>query len=245
MGEHRTMRGRYDLSEVADRISTHFGVMSVPGFDPSDDMRPTQDLPIIRQIYASDAQAADPLARECVLARWGLVPPWAKDTRFGLRCINARAETVDRLPAFRVAYRHRRCLIPVNAFFEWSGALAHPARWRISMTDGRLFALGGLWERWVDRATQATLDSFTIVTCKANAAISAVHGRMPVIVGPEHYETWLDARRNPRALLTPFEGAPLRITQMQRPDPSDGGSPGDPPSVDPTRTEPRIAAAAA
>jgi putative SOS response-associated peptidase YedK len=217
MGEHRTMRGRYDLSENPDRIAAQFYVPLVPDYEPSDDMRPTQALPIIRQIYASDAQAADPLAREGVLARWGLVPPWAKDTRFGLRCVNARAETVDRLPAFRVAYRHRRCLVPINAFFEWSGEPEHPIRWRISQADGRVFALGGLWERWIDRLTQSTLDSFTIVTCKANSAISKVHGRMPVIIGPEHYDTWLDARHNPRLLLQPFEGTPLRIAQVQWP----------------------------
>src|SRR5262249_12683841 len=138
MGEHRTMRGRYELSDLPDQIRARFGIVSMPSFEAVDEIRPTQAVPIVRQSYASDAQAVDPLARECVLARWGLVPPWAKDTRFGLRCINARAETVDRLPAFRVAYRHRRCLVPVSAFYEWSGEPAQPLRWRISLADQSL-----------------------------------------------------------------------------------------------------------
>jgi len=215
------MRGRYELVEHPDRIAAQFGVSGVPAFEAGEDLRPTQAVPIIRQSYASDARAADPLARECVLARWGLVPPWAKDTRFGLRCINARAETVDRLPAFRVAYRHRRCLIPANAYFEWSGEPLQPKRWRVSFHDDRLFGLAGLWERWVDRASNATLDSFTVVTCKANPAVLAIHGRMPVIVAREDYETWLDARHNPRSLLAPFHGDALRLKQMQLPEADD------------------------
>ena len=221
MGEHRTMRGRYELSNRPEELRGHFDLPAAPEFDVALDVRPTQAAPIVRQSYASDAHAPNPLARECVLARWGLVPPWAKDTRFGLRCINARAETVDRLPAFRVAYRHRRCLVPLNAYFEWGGDAQQQVRWRISLGDHRLFALGGLWERWVDGASGATLDSFTIVTCKANPTIAQVHGRMPVIVPRDGYNLWLDARHNPRALLAPFAAEPLQLERVQLPDEND------------------------
>jgi len=89
--------------------------------------------------------------RECALARWGLVPGWAPDLKFGARCINARAETVAKLPAFRGAFRRRRCLVPVNAFFEWSGEKGERMKWRISLREEPLFALAGLWEWWQDR----------------------------------------------------------------------------------------------
>jgi len=207
------MSGRYELSDPPDALQLAFGVATVPAFEPNGDIRPTQSALIVRQTYASDARAADPSAREFALARWGLVPPWAKDIRFGLRCINARAETIDRLPAYRVAFRHRRCLVPANAYFEWSGDPARRVKWRVELPDAPLFALAGLWERWVDGASGATMDSYTIITCKAGAAIAEIHGRMPVILDGSRYEDWLEGRGTPRELLVPY-AAPLRLTRV-------------------------------
>lgn len=207
------MSGRYQLSDHPAAIQAVFRVPAVPVFEPNHDIRPTQSALIVRQSYASDASAIDPAARECVVARWGLVPPWAKDIRFGLRCINARAETIDRLPAFRVAFRHRRCLVPANAYFEWSGAPAQRIKWRIELADTPLFALAGLWERWVDGATGATLDSYAIITCKSGATLAQVHGRMPVILPVERHAQWLDGRGTLRELLVPYPAA-LRLTRL-------------------------------
>ena len=112
----------------------------------SPDVRPTEDKPIVRLSREGE--------RKCVLARWGLVPYWAKDVKFGNRCINARAETLATTPAFREAYARRHCLVPLNAFYEWSEPKGQRIQWRIRLKDEPLFALAGLWEWWRDAKTQ-------------------------------------------------------------------------------------------
>lgn len=198
------MCGRYDLSDNPAAIRARFSVPAVPEFAPNADWRPTNDAPIVRLDGAAN--------RECVLARWGLVPSWAPDLKFGTRCINARAETVATLPAFRSALRKRRCLVPVNAFFEWSGEKGRRSKWRIGLRETPLFALAGLWEWWQDRAGGEGVDSFTIVTCAANAAIAPLHDRMPVILREADYARWLDAATDGQPLLAPFDPQALQIT---------------------------------
>ena len=197
------MCGRYDLSDNPAAIRAKFSVPAVPQFAPNIDWRPTDRAPIVRL----DADGA----RECVLARWGLVPGWAPDLKFGTRCINARAETVAKLPAFRSAFRKRRCLVPVNAFFEWSGEKGHRLKWRISLRDAPLFALAGLWEWWQDRDSGEAVASYTIVTCAANATIAPLHDRMPVILRADDYARWLDAAVDGQPLLTPFDPEALLL----------------------------------
>ncbi|HUN93962.1 MAG TPA: SOS response-associated peptidase [Burkholderiaceae bacterium] len=213
MGEHRTMRSAHVLREAPATISRHFGVDAVPHFDRRQEMRPATSVPIVRWVSDPDGWAAASPPRECILAHWGLVPPSSRDMRFGLRCITARSETVERLPAFRTAYRQRRCLVPVNAYFEFGGERAGAARWRIELADGGLFALAGLWEAWRDPATAAVIESFAIVTCRANADVAGIRGRMPVIVAPPDHDAWLDPRVNPRGLLVPFAGGALRVAR--------------------------------
>ncbi len=197
------MCGRYDLSDNPAAIRAKFSVPAVPDFTPNADWRPTNMAPVVRL----DEQGA----RECLLARWGLVPGWAADLKFGNRCINARSETVAKLPAFRGAFRKRRCLVPVNAFFEWSGEKGHRVKWRIALHDVPLFALAGLWEWWQDRDSGDAVTSYTIITCAANAAIAPLHDRMPVIVREADYARWLDASSDGQALLAPFADDALRV----------------------------------
>lgn len=197
------MCGRYDLSDNPAAIKAKFSVPRVPEFAPNLDVRPTQVNPVVRL----DRDGA----RECALARWGLVPVWAKDLKFGTRCINARAETLASAPAFRAAYRKRRCLVPVNAFYEWSGPAGQRVKWRIGLRDEPLFALAGLWEWWQDPASGEGVQTYTIVTTDANAALAPIHDRMPVIVAADRYETWLDPNRAPDALLAPFAADALKV----------------------------------
>jgi putative SOS response-associated peptidase YedK len=178
-------------------------VPAVPEFAPNTDWRPTNNAPVIR--VAADG------ARECVLARWGLVPGWAPDLKFGNRCINARAETVAKLPAFRHAFRRQRCLVPVNAFFEWSGEKGQRVKWRIGLREEPLFALAGLWEWWRDRESGDGVSSYTIVTCAANSTIAPLHDRMPVIVRETDYARWLDPQADAQLLLAPYEADALQI----------------------------------
>lgn len=200
------MCGRYDLSQNPAAIKAHFRVPDVPDFLASIDVRPTEMKPIVRVPH----RAVQDGARECVLARWGLVPAWAKDLKFGARCINARAESVATTPAFRGAYARRHCLVPVNAFFEWSGPKGERVKWRIRVQDEPLFALAGLWEWWRDPLTQQGVDTYTIITTAANAAVAPLHDRMPVIVRSDDYGRWLDAGAPAADLLAPYDG-PLAI----------------------------------
>lgn len=197
------MCGRYDLSQNPAAIQAHFRVPSVPEYQLSPDVRPTEDKPIVRLSREGE--------RKCVLARWGLVPYWAKDVKFGNRCINARAETLATTPAFREAYARRHCLVPLNSFYEWSGPKGQRIQWRIRLKDEPLFALAGLWEWWRDAKTQQGVASYTIITTEANASIAPLHDRMPVIVAPADYARWLAAGNEAQDLLRPFGDEQLLI----------------------------------
>jgi len=200
------MCGRYDLSQNPAAIQAHFQVPSVPEFPLSPDVRPTEDKPIVRLSREGD--------RKCVLARWGLVPYWAKDVKFGNRCINARAETLATAPAFREAYARRHCLVPLNAFYEWSGPKGQRIQWRIRLKNEPLFALAGLWEWWRDAATQQGVASYTIITTEASASIAPLHDRMPVVVPHADYARWLAAGNEAQDLLKPFSDDQLVIEKV-------------------------------
>ena len=125
------------------------------------------------------------------LQRWGLVPSWARavgDPRFRGDLINARSETVAGKPAFRAAFRRRRCLVPANGWFEWQRSGGKVPYW-ISLSGGRPFSFAGLWEVWGEG--ESRMESFTILTCPAGAALEGVHSRQPAIVVPEVYADWL------------------------------------------------------
>jgi len=200
------MCGRYDLSENPAAIRAKFSVPVVPDFTPNLDVRPTETNPIVRLNRARDAN-------ECALARWGLVPSWAKDLTFGTRCINARAESLHTAPAFRAAYEGRRCLVPANAFYEWSGPKGRRIKWRVVLKDEPLFALAGLWEWWRERTSDAApVHTYTIVTTDANAALAHIHDRMPVIIAPRDYARWLDPKQAVDDLLVPYPDEFVRFT---------------------------------
>ena len=142
--------------------------------------------------------------RRLSMLRWGLIPGWSRDPSIAHKLINARAETASARPAFRAAWKaRRRCLIPVEAFYEWTGRGASRQPWLIAMEDGHLFAMAALWERWTVRegavlkgslsefAPGDAIETFTLLTTAANATVAPVHHRMPVIVPPERFDPWL------------------------------------------------------
>lgn len=132
--------------------------------------------------------------RVLVPFRWGLIPSWAKEIKIGSRMINARAETVHEKPAFRVAFRKRRCLIPATGFFEWQQRPGGKQRMLIRLESGEPFAFAGLWESWRprDNPDAAPIHSCTIITTDANELVAPIHDRMPVILAPDDYSAWLD-----------------------------------------------------
>ncbi|MGH7004526.1 MAG: SOS response-associated peptidase, partial [Alphaproteobacteria bacterium] len=138
----------------------------------------------------------------------GLIPAWAKEAAIGAKMINARAETVTEKPAFRSAFKSRRCLIPADGFYEWKAQGKAKQPYRIVLGDPahpRPFAIAGLWERWRDPAAAKDappLETFTIITTEAAAAIAPIHHRMPVMLTRrEDLETWLDAAQPADAAL--------------------------------------------
>ena len=175
-------------------------------FHPTFNAAPTQDLPVFR--------VASERGRELTLLRWGLVPSWAKDPAIGARMINARAETVSEKPAFRAAFRRRRCLVPMSGFYEWQRTSGRKVPHFVRLRDAEIFAAAGLYEYWTGRDGAAAIESYTILTTGANELMRAVHDRMPVILHERDYEAWLDPANEKlealSALLTPFPAERMR-----------------------------------
>jgi putative SOS response-associated peptidase YedK len=179
---HRRMCGRFAFYSPKEAVLAVFGVELPFDVVPHWNYAPTQLLAALR--------AGEGGSPEGVRLRWGLVPSWAKEPAIGNRMINARAETIAEKPAYRNAFRRRRCVVLANGFYEWqkagSGKIPH---W-IAPRDGGPIAFAGLWERW--EKGEAPLETCTIVTTAANEALRHVHDRMPVILPPDAVRAWLE-----------------------------------------------------
>jgi putative SOS response-associated peptidase YedK len=183
------MCGRITLSTPAARLIELFQLTDFPRMDPHYNIAPTHLVICIRS-QENEKQA--------IPMRWGLVPSWAKDLSIGNRMINARSETAAEKSSFRKAWTHRRCLIPVDGFYEWEKPAKPGSKqkqpWLIHAADNTPFVLAGLWESWQPpESTGETVLTCSILTTSANADMSPVHDRMPVIIPPEHHATWLSA----------------------------------------------------
>lgn len=179
----------YDIDALAERFSL---AKELPlNLKANFNAAPNQFLPVI---IRNDKN-------ELTLMRWGLVPSWAKDESIGMRMINARVETIAEKPSFRRALRQRRCIVPVNGFYEWqidkTNKLKTP--FYFHRKDDDLFALAGLYEAWITPDHQ-TLDTFTIVTTAPNAVVAPIHNRMPLILDTSDESTWLDQGTNVESL---------------------------------------------
>ena len=177
------MCGRFAFYSPAEATTALFGAES-GAIEVTEryNIAPTQSVAAIRE----DATGT----RELALLRWGLVPSWAKDPAIGNRMINARAETVAEKPSYRSAYKHRRCAILANGFYEWRKEGNGKTPWFITMQDDSPFAFAGLWEAWSDKETGESLQTTTIITADANDFMSSLHHRMPVILGPDAADRW-------------------------------------------------------
>jgi putative SOS response-associated peptidase YedK len=148
---------------------------------------------------------------------WGLIPNWIKEPSPKLKPINATAARVASAPMFRAAYAKRRCLVPVDSYFEWAkgeaqGRKAPKQPYAIGMKSGEPFALAGIWENWRHPETGEMLRSFCIITTTANDLLLPIHDRMPVIVPTQAFDRWLSPLEpDPRDLLVPFPAEPMRF----------------------------------
>jgi len=175
--------GRFAFYSPAEAAAALFGVSSSLDMQPRYNIAPTQDVAAIRNSPEG--------ARELVALRWGLVPFWAKDPSIGNRMINARAETVAEKPSYRNAYRHRRCIVLADGFYEWHREGDSKTPYFISVASGEPFALAGLWEHWTDKDTGESLQTTTLVTAEANEFMARLHHRMPVILEAQSATEWL------------------------------------------------------
>ena len=190
------MCGRYALHTQPEIVALLYWLKYNPELKPRYNIAPTQQAPVVRLNEKGET--------ECVMMRWGLVPSWAKDPSMSARLINARAETVKEKPAFRAAYKKRRCLVPATGFYAWKQVAGRKQPYFVHPTDEPLFSFAGLWEHWFD-AEEKRLETFTIVTTEANGFMRSLDERMPVIVERTDLEAWLDpAKTKNDPWLKPF-----------------------------------------
>jgi len=154
-------------------------------FTPRYNVAPGQDVLAVIQPPAQERQA--------VYLRWGLLPPWAKDPAIAYKLINARAETAAEKPAFRDAWRRRRCIIPVSGFYEWQRSPERKAKipYYIRLRAGHIMSLAGLWEVRREQDDSLTC-TCTILTTEANSLVAPIHNRMPVLLPPGAFDLWLN-----------------------------------------------------
>jgi putative SOS response-associated peptidase YedK len=190
---------------------------------------PSQELLVIRQNHKTGERSLD-------LLKWGLIPHPCQDPKGGRKPINAKAESVARLPMFREAYALRRCIVPVDGFFEWraiKGARKQP--YAIAMKDGLPFGLAGLWENWKNPNTCEWERTFAVITVPSNELVAQIHDRMPAILEPRSYERWLSLEPDPHDLLISYRSELMtmwpistRVNKPENDDPSLLERTGDP-----------------
>lgn len=207
------MCGRFTLTTGVERLADEFEVTGqLPEFTPSYNIAPTQEITAI----AADSGGERRL-REL---HWGLVPRWSKDPEIGNRMINARAETVAEKNSFKSAFKKRRCLILADGFFEWQRNQSNSGPkqpYYIRLETGSPYAFAGLWESWEGedgRGNPRMIHSTTIITTTANDLVGGIHNRMPVILAPKSYTTWLDPSIDSTEELMPLL-APYPSDQME------------------------------
>jgi putative SOS response-associated peptidase YedK len=178
------MCGRYTVAVDPQLLAERFKVALPEDVVPRFNVAPTD--PVLTVTRRSDQ-------RELLVARWGLVPHWAKEPKVGARMINARAETLSEKSAYRPLLARGRCLILADGFYEWRldpDGKKRPVRYTV---DGSApFGFAGLWTGWRDPESDEWLRTCTIVTTTANSLVAAVHDRMPVILPREAEDAWLD-----------------------------------------------------
>ena len=141
------------------------------------------------------------------LFRWGLIPSWAKDIKIGYKMINARKETITEKNSFKYALQKRRCLVPLDGFYEWKKLNKEKQPYHITTTDQEIFCCAGLWEIWQSPKDEV-VESFTIITQPPNELLKDIHDRMPAILLPEQEQLWLDNSIPPEELLEMIEPYP-------------------------------------
>ncbi len=192
------MCGRYTLTSSGDELALLFDLPELPLLPPRYNMAPTQGAAVVRVPEPGAPRRLD-------LLKWGLIPYWAKEASIGNRMINARAESVAEKPAYRWSFKKKRCLVATDGFYEWKKEGKAKQPFLIRREDGKPFAFAGLWSTWKDAEHGGqTVETFTILTTAANDLLRPLHDRMPVIVGRENFDLWLDPKMEDAEKLQPL-----------------------------------------
>jgi putative SOS response-associated peptidase YedK len=202
-GRYATTRSDADLTLLFDAVAV------TEGQAPSWNVAPTDPVPVVRVSQRRGGRVLD-------TARWGLVPPWATDPRAGARMINARAETVATSPAFAPSFARRRCLVPADGWYEWVRTGGGRQAYYLTPADATPLAFAGLWTAWGPDA----LVTCSVVTTAALGGLARVHDRMPLILPPERWASWLAGGGDAAEQLTPMTPAALAAIEIRpvRPD---------------------------
>lgn len=198
------MCGRYTLTTPADEIAEMLGISHTLSAQPRYNIAPTQNILIARHNEHNE--------RELTMLRWGLIPAFIKDPKKVVKPINARSESVHEKPFFKDAFRQRRCLIPVDGYYEWKalGKVKQPYLMRL---NNKVFFVAGIWETWISQEGEV-IETAAMITTSANDIVSKVHDRMPVILKPENFSLWLNNTQDVdslSSLLRPYKNPGMEI----------------------------------
>ena len=203
------MCGRFTLRTPGSVMIEQFSLDFQGELFPRYNIAPTQLSPVVRGT-----------GRQVTPLQWGLVPFWAKDPKGGARMINARSESVATKPAFRSAFKRKRCLVIADGYFEWVKSGKKKLPYWIRMADERPFMMAGLWESWRDKTVEDStpLETFTILTTSSNTLTKEVHDRMPVILSANDFDEWLDPDQQDAdaltGLLEPFDSDAMQMDMV-------------------------------
>lgn len=200
------MCGRFGLFARLNAIQDYFGAEFTYDYEPRYNIAPEDP----KGIASIQNESPDEINR----LQWGIIPGWVDDLDDWPAPTNARAETVGEKRAFRDAFAKRRCLIPANNFYEWTGARGSRRPFYIGVEERELFAMAGIYEQWSDNG--GDIVSTSIITCDANDTVSKLHDRMPVMLEPDEQQTWLesDNENELQALLDPFPDEQTRSYEV-------------------------------
>lgn len=200
------MCGRFVQKSSPNQMQSFFSIKGpVPNFAPRYNVAPTQDAAVVL--------AEDPATRRLALKKWGLIPSWSKEGKATFATFNARAESVREKPTYAQPFAKRRCIVPADGFYEWTGPKGSKIPHLFARRDGALLALAGLYDSWRSKDGSETVNSFTIVVTAANGWMTRFHDRMPVILEEGEIETWLTGSPDAAAALLK---APAEDTLSER-----------------------------
>ena len=203
------MCGRYAFVSEPQELKTEFPDLTIAsGLPPRSNISPGMDVYVIQK---KEGHSLVPM-------RWGLIPSWSKDHSSSFKTFNARSETVTEKPSFRIPFKRKRCLIPVNGFYEWKTEGKKKTPHYIGLKSKKIVYFAGLYDEW--EGVNGYLESCSILTTTANTDMSVLHERMPVILKSDVFSEWLDANTKEKdllLLLKPLEDGELEIRECKDP----------------------------